>query len=961
MAGKQKLAKFKGQPEKPAKKSSFPQKVVIHHPVKTPSKASPAPPALSPYGKKTAQRADVRKPQNSLPIEGTGLSSGGGETTLEVQKKELQQTQADRDLTRDQFATLFDSAPVGYVTLDGSGNILEANLIFCSMLGLTRRKIIHKKFKKYVSPDDQGMFSLYLDSLKKKTGSHPSEVLTLQHAATFHRVRLEGWLETLESSAKVSLFRIAVKDAAVQERIEIAQEAQQALMAVVVDGVSDAIVTIDEEQQIVLFNQAAANMFRCPASSALGQSINRFIPERFWIAHQRHIQQFGQNPSASRPMGGPREIFGLRSDGEEFPAEGTISQVERKGKGEKLFTVVLRDITERRRVQEALKKEEQFIEAILDTAAALMMVTDSQGRIVRFNRACEVLTGYSCEEVQGKLFWEQFSPSTDREEVKGYFRAFFHGRLPSFYETSWIAKDKQLRWIAWSNAVIRNERGQPEFLIAIGIDLTEQRKIQETLEEERRFASQVLDTTGSLVVILDPRLRILRINRACEQTVRYSFQDLKGQPFVNLCVLSGEDDQGTRKIVESCQGGRLPPLFEAALVNQSRQLTWIHWETTAITDEKGHVKFFIATGTDITARKKAEQLLQQNQEQLQAILDHSPVSIWLKDLEGRYLKVNRQFEKNAGLTEKEILGKTDSQLFQSERVRQFYEIDNTILQTGQAYESDEVSYRSDDILIEHVFKFPIMTHKGKPYALCGIATDITRRKQTETRLQETSQRLEMQQLELRSLASQLLIAQEEERRRISRDLHDDVNQRLALLSLKLQAARDGLSEHHLVTPMIEELFENVANLSDDIRRLAYQYHPSILDDLGLGSALRSLCEDFEKWEGISVTCELPDGGRKVSQVVGTCLYRVVQESLRNISRHAQASAVHLVLREEGQGITLSIRDNGKGFEGDGLLSRGLGFVSMRERVRLVGGTLLVESQPGHGTTVKVSIPKNSQT
>jgi signal transduction histidine kinase len=204
------------------------------------------------------------------------------------------------------------------------------------------------------------------------------------------------------------------------------------------------------------------------------------------------------------------------------------------------------------------------------------------------------------------------------------------------------------------------------------------------------------------------------------------------------------------------------------------------------------------------------------------------------------------------------------------------------------------------------------------------------------------------------------MAQEEERRRISRDLHDDVNQRLALLSLKLQTAQKGLPDIHPVTPMLQELYENVADLSDDIRHLAYQYHPSILDDLGLGTALRSLCEDFAKWEGVSVTWELTDGARNFSQAVATCLYRVAQESLRNVSRHAQASAVHLVLTEDGQGISLSIRDNGQGYEVDGLLSRGLGLVSMRERACLVGGTLCVDSQPGHGTIVKVSIPGSTQ-
>ena len=879
---------------------------------------------------------------------------------LEMQNEELRQSQVDLEVARDRYATLFDFTPVGYVTLDGSGRILEANLTFCHLLGLPRRTIIHKKFEEFVEPDDQGMFRLYLETLQKKPGTQPSDILTLRHGESIHRVRLEGCLETMESSGMANLFRIAVENVTVLERIEIAHDEQQALMGVVVNGVMDAIVTTDEEERIVLFNEAAGQMFRCPASSALGQSINRFIPERFREAHHRHHRQFGQDSQVSRHMGQAREIFGLRDDGEEFPIEATISRVELKGKskghGKKLFTVVLRDISERRQAREAIEKEQEFISAILDTTAALIVVLDSQGTIIRFNRACEMLTGFSSEEIQNKPFWETVLPATAVEEVKAYFQAFLRGQAPDVHENYWITKQKQLRWIAWSNTVLRDNQGEAKYLIATGTDRTRQRAAQDALEKERRFVNQVLDTTGALVVILDPHLRILRTNRACEQMVRYSFYDLKGQPFVNLCVISGEDDQGARNIVEACQSGRLPVLFESALVNQSRQLSWIQWETKAIHDLRGNVKYVIATGTDITPRKQAEQLLQQNQEQLQAILDHSPVSIWLKDLEGRYLKVNRQFEKNVGLSEKEILGKTDSQIFQSERVARFEDIDQTIFQTGEAYESDEVSAWSEGIRIEHVFKFPLLNLKGKPYALCGIATDITQRKQAETILQEASQRLEIQQQELRSLAAQLLTAQEEERRRISRDLHDDVNQRLALLSLKLQAAQDVLPDHHLVTPMIQELYENVANLSDDIRHLAYQYHPSILDDLGLGSALRSLCEDFEKWEGIPVMCELPDGARKVSQGVGTCLYRVVQESLRNVSRHAQASAVHLILREDEQEITLSIQDDGQGFKVDGLLSRGLGFVSMRERVRLVGGTLLVESQPGHGTTVKVSIP-----
>ncbi len=877
---------------------------------------------------------------------------------LEMQNEELRQTQVELEVARDRYATLFDFTPVGYLTLDEShGHILEANLTLCHLMGVSRVDIRHKKFERYVNPEDQGAFRRYLDVLRQTPGTHRSDILTLQHSHTPRRVTLEGCLETHGSSDMISVFRIAVEDVTIQEEVESAQEEQRALMAVVMGGVMDAIVTIDEGQRIVMFNKAAENMFGCPASSALGQPIERFIPERFRTAHQQHFQQFRRNPEPFRHMGAAREIFGLRTGGEEFPIEATISQVQVKEKSKKLFTVVLRDVTERRHAQEMLKKDQQFITTILDTAPALVVVMDRHGQIIRFNRACEALTGYSFEEVRHRLIWDIFQPPImGVEEVKEYFQAILQGQAPTFQENYWVTKENIRRWIAWSYAVLRDDQGRVDFVIVTGINLTGQRNAQRALKNEQRFIANVLNTTGTLVIILDPQWRILRMNRACEQTVRHTFQGLKGQPFWNLLTPSDEDKQGATQVLESYKTGRFPCAFESAILDKARRLRWIQWNTTASYKKNGDVEYFIVTGTDITARKHTERLLQQNEEQLQAILDHSPVAVWLKDLEGRYLKVNRQFEKNTGLSEKEILGKTDTQIFSSERTSRFWEIDHTVLQTGQAYESDEVWDRSDGIHTEHVFKFLLTTSKGKPYALCGIATDITQRKQAETILQKASQRLEIQQQELRSLAAQLLTAQEEERRRISRDLHDDVNQRLAVLSLKLQAARNVLPDHHLVTPMIQELYENVANLSDDIRHLAYQYHPSILDDLGLGSALRSLCEDFEKWEGISVTCELPDGARKISQAVGTCLYRVVQESLRNVSKHAQASAVHLILREDEQEITLSIQDNGKGFEVDGLLSRGLGFVSMRERVRLVGGTLLVESQPGHGTIVKVSIP-----
>jgi len=273
---------------------------------------------------------------------------------LEMQNEELRHTQLDLQQARDRYATLFDFTPVGYATLDGNGRILEANLTLCHLVGVLRKTILYEKFEEFVDPEDQPAFRLHLETLKKKAGIHSSDVLTLRNSDTPHRVRLESCLETMESSGLESFFRIAVVDVTERERIAAAQQEQQALLEVVVGGVMEAIVTADEDERIVLFNQAASKMFRCPPSSALGQTINRFIPKRSRAGHYMNHRQFGQAAVASRQMGGARDVIVQRADGEEFPAEMTISKVEVKAwdKGKTLFTAVLRDIQYRQQEEQ---------------------------------------------------------------------------------------------------------------------------------------------------------------------------------------------------------------------------------------------------------------------------------------------------------------------------------------------------------------------------------------------------------------------------------------------------------------------------------------------------------------------------------------------------------------------------------------------------------------------------------
>lgn len=226
---------------------------------------------------------------------------------------------------------------------------------------------------------------------------------------------------------------------------------------------------------------------------------------------------------------------------------------------------------------------------------------------------------------------------------------------------------------------------------------------------------------------------------------------------------------------------------------------------------------------------------------------------------------------------------------------------------------------------------------------------------SEAVLQASQQELGRSREELRALAGQLLAAQEEDRRRISRDLHDDVNQRLAMVSMDLRRLEKAREMPEDLRMAVRAISERLTAVSDDVRQMAYRFHPSILDDLGLVKAVRRLVDDCAARTGIRIDYVYQDPVAPLPPEMTTCIYRVIQESLSNVARHAGATQVEVELMCEEEGVRLSVRDNGIGFDAD--RSGGhLGLLSMQERVRLAKGRLKVESAPGRGTHIRVEVP-----
>jgi signal transduction histidine kinase len=210
---------------------------------------------------------------------------------------------------------------------------------------------------------------------------------------------------------------------------------------------------------------------------------------------------------------------------------------------------------------------------------------------------------------------------------------------------------------------------------------------------------------------------------------------------------------------------------------------------------------------------------------------------------------------------------------------------------------------------------------------------------------------------LRELGGRLISAQEEERSRVARELHDDVNQRIAVLSIQLEQLRQDYQKSVDISQRFQTLQGLAYEISNDVQRLSYKLHPSKLDHLGLGPAVKSLCNELKESGKLQIEFREARVPACISPDVTLCVFRIAQEALRNCIKHSGAQVVGVLLEETNNQIHLTVSDNGCGFDPDSELTRkGLGFISMRERLRLVDGWMQIHSRPLRGTRVQVSVP-----
>lgn len=235
--------------------------------------------------------------------------------------------------------------------------------------------------------------------------------------------------------------------------------------------------------------------------------------------------------------------------------------------------------------------------------------------------------------------------------------------------------------------------------------------------------------------------------------------------------------------------------------------------------------------------------------------------------------------------------------------------------------------------------------------------DITETKRAQEALRKSEEKLRSSHAQIRQLAGHLITAQERERRHLARELHDDLNQQLAAIAISLSNIRHELPASSALAHQLEQIQKRANQIADSIRTLSHQLHPAVLEHGGLVVALRSLIDEFSNLSSLSVHLELPECLEPIPKEPAICIFRIVQEALRNVYKHAQATAGTVKLSQHNGSLHLVIADNGVGFDPESApTSGGLGLISMAERVHLLRGAFEVRTNPGDGTAVHVSVP-----
>jgi PAS domain S-box-containing protein len=753
-------------------------------------------------------------------------------------------------------------------------------------------------------------------------------------------------LDTPQGGAVVAHTAITVRDLA-----EDALGQREAQLAGIIDTAMDAIVTVDGNQRIVRWNAAAARMFGCDAAAAIGQPLDRFIPPRYRANHSAYLHAFGETGATPRAMGHQRLLAAQRADGTEFPIEASISRIAVGGR--LLFTAIVRDVTDIKRTSATLHETEQKLATLVDVLPIGISVLDRQGKIIYANPALERIVGMSRAQLETGVYRARRYIAADgtpmAQSAFASVRASAEQRLVQNVETGVVDDDGS---VAWMNVSARPVALADWNMVVVASDITDRKRAEQALRaSEERFRA-IIENGAEGVVLVGADRQIGYVSPTVTTMLGYSTDEFR---VIGPQAMTHPDDwqalEQLRIKIFAAPGatGRITVRTR----HRDGGWRWIERSTINQTHNPA-INSVIVSFRDVTERVEAEQALRASAGTLQLFVKHAPAAIAMFDNDMRYLVASRRWSNDYGLGERPLAGVSHYDIF-PEISEEWRAVHRRCLAGATEHREEDAFPRADGSLDWVRWEVhPWFTANDVIGGIIMFTEVITERKRAEQSLLASRQ-------QLIELSARLVDAQEDERRSLAYELHDEIGQQLTGLNMALEIGAQLPVDQ--MRDKLREAQRLVADLTGQVRRLSLDLRPPMIDELGLLATLRWHIERYRRQTGVVVDFKYSGLDSALPPRIAIAAYRIVQEGLTNIARHAQIAAALVRMRTSAGQLMITIEDQGCGFDmaATPLVGRSVGLVGMHERARLLGGQLTLDSAPGEGTRIRVTLPLDAAT
>lgn len=839
----------------------------------------------------------------------------------------------------------------GHWKLDIKNNKFICSSEACNILGILSKNkdnnettITVDELFSLIHPDDRYKFHQKLDAAL--TGAIPLEIAyrTLKRNKEIRHLYVYGKTE-IDKKGKIGKLIGVIQDITEQKQMEQAFIENQARLSKIINSAMDAVITVNQNQIIVLFNIAAEKMFGCKATDAIGKSIDKFIPEKYRTVHKKHIDNFGKTGITMRSMGSITPISGLRSNGEEFPIEASISQTE--AGGQKLYTVIIRDITEKKRAEDALITSEARYRILFKKNPLPMWVFDTETlKFLAVNFVAIRSYGYSRDEFLSMTI-KDIRPPEDVDRLINYVTGF----KPSLKSAGlWrhIKKDGTIINVEIVSHEIEFS-GRPARLV-LALDVTEKIQAEEALKESDAFQKALIESSPLSIFSLDVNGNVMTWNLAAEKVFGWKYEEVVGK--FNPIVPTDSEEEFNSLLKFVLAGNNLSGK-ELLRQNKNGKPIYISLSAAPIYRTNDKIIGVIATIEDITERKKYEEELRK----LSRAVEQSPVSIIITDTQGKIEYVNPKFCEVTGYAFDEVLGRNPNLLKSGETSSEIYEELWETIKEGKEWTGEfHNKKKSGELFWEYASISPVKNSEGVITNFLAVKEDITERKKYEEELRFSRE-------QLRALTAHIQSVNENEREVIAREIHDELGQvltsvkmNLAFINKNIIADNNSINVHELKNE-INGMTSVIDSSIKRIRKIITQLRPEVLDNLGLIPAIEWQIKEFETKSGISSRFENLCGEIEINKDVSLAVYRIFQEALTNITRHAKASEINVKIERKDNHFVMEISDNGVGFDLEkSRKKRSFGVLGMNERVKILRGSFNIEKLSPYGTKVSINVP-----